>query len=233
MLMRRTLAAIVLVGLAAAPAGDSESSAKAALQALNDFIGDWNGSGAPEKKRPEPRETWSETVSWSWRFKGDVAWLVLAVKNGRHWKGGELRYDVDKKVYEFTASGKDGKKALFTGELRDGYLTLDRVDPATKDTERLTMNTAGDGVRFIYRASHKPDGRTLFTKDYQVACTRQGESLAAAQRKVECVVTGGLGTSPVTYKGQTYYVCCSGCRDAFNDNPEKYIKEFEKKKQKR
>jgi len=28
----------------------------------------------------------------------------------------------------------------------------------------------------------------------------------------------------------TYYVCCSGCRDAFNENPEKYIKEFNAKK---
>ena len=32
---------------------------------------------------------------------------------------------------------------------------------------------------------------------------------------------------PVAYQGKTYYVCCSGCRDAFRDDPEKYIKEFE------
>jgi YHS domain-containing protein len=32
------------------------------------------------------------------------------------------------------------------------------------------------------------------------------------------------------HKGETYYVCCSGCRDAFNENPEKYITEFKAKK---
>ena len=33
----------------------------------------------------------------------------------------------------------------------------------------------------------------------------------------------------VTYKGKDYYVCCSGCRDEFKANPEKYIKEAEAK----
>ena len=35
-----------------------------------------------------------------------------------------------------------------------------------------------------------------------------------------------------SYKGKTYYFCCTGCRDAFKDNPEKYIKEFEARKAK-
>ena len=47
---------------------------------------------------------------------------------------------------------------------------------------------------------------------------------------IECIVSGGKGTIPVSYNGKTYYVCCSGCRDAFKDDPEKFIKEAEKKK---
>ena len=35
------------------------------------------------------------------------------------------------------------------------------------------------------------------------------------------------------YKGKTYYVCCGGCRDAFKDDPETYIKEFEAKQPKK
>jgi YHS domain-containing protein len=30
--------------------------------------------------------------------------------------------------------------------------------------------------------------------------------------------------------GKTYYVCCSGCRDEFNANPQKYIDAAEKAK---
>jgi YHS domain-containing protein len=37
----------------------------------------------------------------------------------------------------------------------------------------------------------------------------------------------------VSYKGKTYYVCCTGCRDAFNDDPVKYIGEFEESKKKK
>jgi YHS domain-containing protein len=34
----------------------------------------------------------------------------------------------------------------------------------------------------------------------------------------------------VTHKGQTYYVCCTGCRDMFNENPEKVIAEYNARK---
>jgi ribosomal protein L24E len=63
-----------------------------------------------------------------------------------------------------------------------------------------------------------------------VAATREGASLGAKEKKTECVVSGGAGTMPVSFKGETFYVCCSGCRDAFNENPEKYVKEFKAKK---
>ena len=44
------------------------------------------------------------------------------------------------------------------------------------------------------------------------------------------LAAGGVAGSPVKYKDDTYYVCCSGCKDAFNENPEKYIAEFKAKK---
>ena len=58
----------------------------------------------------------------------------------------------------------------------------------------------------------------------------EGESLAAKEKKLECVVSGGLGKIRIDFKGTTYYVCCTGCRDAFLENPEKYIKEYEARK---
>jgi hypothetical protein len=75
-----------------------------------------------------------------------------------------------------------------------------------------------------------PENRTSFSQQYQVGFTKEGESFATAKNKVECIVTGGLGTIAVTYNNQTYYVCCSGCRDAFMANPAKIIAEYNKKK---
>ncbi len=210
-----------------APAAD-QTSPKEALKAFNEFIGTWDGAGDAQRPR---KEAWSETVSWGWRFKGDDAWLTMQVQDGKFLRSGELRYLPQKKHYQLTALDRSNKKRVFEGALsRDGILTLERLDPVTKETQRLMMNVAGDGARFIYRYSHKPEGRSLFTKDFQVSCSKEGESLAAKAKKVECIVSGGLGTIPVSYKGVTYYVCCTGCRDAFNENPEKYIKEYEAKK---
>ena len=47
------------------------------------------------------------------------------------------------------------------------------------------------------------------------------------------IVSGGTGTIKVMYKGMTYFVCCTGCRDAFLDDPEKYIREAAEKKKKK
>ncbi|MBI3832649.1 MAG: YHS domain-containing protein [Planctomycetes bacterium] len=46
------------------------------------------------------------------------------------------------------------------------------------------------------------------------------------------MVTGGLGTISVSYKGQSYYVCCGGCKQEFNDNPEKVLAEAKARKEK-
>ena len=43
---------------------------------------------------------------------------------------------------------------------------------------------------------------------------------------------GGLGTIKVMHKGEAYYVCCSGCKDEFNAEPEKYIRLAAEKKKK-
>lgn len=233
---RRLFGVVLVLGLVAPPVRAADKDQRAdkmeALKALNDYIGDWNGTGAPPRARPGSKDFWSETVSWSWRFKGDDAWLVMKIKDGKHFKRGEMRYLPDKKKYELTLTDVKDKKQVYQGELKDEVFTLEHVDADTKDTYKLTMNLAGDGVRLIYKSSKKSAGRTLYVPQYEVACNKVGESLGAKEKKNICVVSGGLGTSTVTYKGKTYYVCCSGCRDAFNENPEKFIKEFEAKKKK-
>lgn len=228
--------AVVTVGVVFAADDKAKNAAKAkeALQALQEFIGDWNGSGGPDKARPGPKDPiWKESLKWGWRFKGDDAWLTVEVKDGKEFKSGELRYLVDKKKYQFTAVGVKDKKLVYEGELKDGLLTLEREDADTKDTQQIQMSTAAEGVRFIFRTAHKKEGTTIYIKDNLVAATRTGESLGAREKKNECVVSGGLGTMMVKYKDETFWVCCSGCAEAFRDNPEKYIAEYKAKKAKK
>src|SRR5205823_11326518 len=117
----------------------------------------------------------------------------------------------------------------FVGKLDDGRLTLTREDDKKKETQQLVVSLLHSN-RFVYAYSVKPEGKTLFTKLYQVGCTKEGEDFATGDGKPECIVSGGLGRMTVMYKGQSYPVCCSGCAEAFKDETEKYIKEWEAKK---
>lgn len=235
--MRRLVALSFLIGLVslvvpalAAEDGD-KSEVKEALKELQEFIGGWRGNGGPDKPRPSSRDpVWSENISWSWRFKGDDAWMSMSIKDGKLFRSGELRYLPKKKIYQLTLTDKHNKKLVFEGKIDREVLKLERINPDNKATEQITMNTAAEGDRFIYHVAHKSSGTTLWRKDYLVAFTREGVSLGKVDKKNECIVSGGLGTMAVSYKGETFYVCCSGCADAFKENPEKYINEFKAKK---
>jgi hypothetical protein len=202
---------------------------KEALQALQEYIGGWKGNGTSEKDRTQ---IWKESAQWSWRFKGKDVFLSVETKDSKLFNGGEMRFLPDKDMYQLTLVDKKGTKQVYEGELKKGNLDLKGIDPETKDTNEIKINTAGGGVRLVLTLFNKPAGKTLFNKQFQVSYTKEGESFGATAKKNECVVTGGLGTMAVSYMGATYYVCCGGCRDAFNENPAKIVKEYLAKKKK-
>jgi hypothetical protein len=228
------LAALLgLVVSAAAPAADAPAkrTPREALKPFNDLIGNWRGTGSPEGTPEEKQKGfWTEELTWSWQFKGADAWLTATIDKGKYFTKGELRYLADKDAYELTLTTPAKESLAFVGKLdKDKRLTLAREDDKKKETQQVVVSLLHFN-RFLYRYEVKPAGKTLFTKLYQVGCTKEGVEFAGGDGKPECIVSGGLGKITVTYKGQTYYVCCGGCRDAFNDDPEKYIKEFEAKK---
>jgi hypothetical protein len=216
-----------------ASAADAPRPPKEALQSFNDLIGSWKATGTPEGTKQQKQEGfWVETVSWGWQFDKDDAWLTVAFGQGKHFKNGTLRYVPEKDAYRLTLLTVEKKTLAFDGTLKDRVLTVERVDDATKESQRFLIRMIHNN-RMLYDYETKPDGKPVFTRRYQVGATKEGVPFATASAGPECVVTGGLGTMAVTYKGQTYYVCCSGCRDAFNENPEKIIKEYEAKKKKK
>jgi hypothetical protein len=206
-----TLLFAVMLFLPFAGAGGKGSDPKEALQALQDFIGGWKGSGVNQKTM----DIWKESINWSWRFKGKDAWLTVDFLGSRLFKNGEIRWLPDKQKYQMTLVDKQDKKLIFEGELKKDALNLELIKIKTKD------------VRTVYSFSVRTEGRTLAFPTYQLAYTKEGESFGTdTNKKPECVVTGGLGTMALSYNGVTYYVCCSGCRDAFNEDPAKIIKQY-------
>jgi hypothetical protein len=209
-------------------AAPPKKSVKQALQAFNDLIGSWRGTGEPNGTREEKlKGFWQEKIAWQWQFKGEDAWLVAAIDKGKHFTKAELRYLPARDAFEVKMVTVDKETLTFEGKLEKKRLTVERIDPKTKLSQRLVF-TLLHFNRYLYRYEVKPADHTVFSLVYQVGATKQGVPFASTDDgRPECVVSGGLGTMPVMYKGKTYYVCCTGCRDAFNDSPRKYIREFE------
>ncbi len=224
------LCAAVLV-LGAEPA--KPSSAKEALQPFNGLIAQWKGTGYPEGTREErAKGFWVEKIDWSWKFKGDDAWLKLTIADGKHFKGGDLRYLAKTQQFELTLTALDKSEQVFVGQLAIGkqketVLSLERA--IGSEVQQITF-TLLHSNRYLYQLAAKPKEAKAFTRLWQVGATKEGEPFAELNKGPECIVSGGRGIMSVSYKGKTYYVCCSGCKDEFNADPEKYIKLAAEKK---
>lgn len=208
-----------------------QKSSREALQVFGDLIGVWNGTGTPMGTREEKQKGfWVEKMDWGWQFKGNDAWIKIDFDKSKNFTVGEIRYLPEKDQFELTLTNTKKEKLTFVGAVttRDTtkYLTVEREEG--KDSQRLEFKFLHSN-RFLYKYDVKADGRPLFTTKWSVGATKEGESFAAGSGKPECVVSGGVGTSAVTFMGKTYYVCCSGCRDEFNATPAKYVKEYEEK----
>ena len=206
-------------------------STKEALQGFHNLIGSWKGTGTPSSGTREERDRgfWVETVRWQWQFKGKDTWLSADIEKGKHFSRFELRFQPKTDDFSLVATTIDKQSVTFIGTLAKKRLTVDRIDPKTKQTHRLVFSLL-HANRHLYTSETRADSVTMFTKAYQVGATKQGVAFASGDTAPECVVSGGLGTMAVTHMGKTYYVCCSGCRDAFKEEPAKYVKEFEARK---
>jgi YHS domain-containing protein len=230
---RGLLAGLLVLLNVAGTSRAEEAGARKALQPFNNLIGSWRATGTPEGTREEKQAGfWTESLTWAWAFKGDDAWLTVAIDKGKYFRKGELRYLADKRIYQLTVSTPNRDGLVFTGKLEDSRLTLTREDEESKETQQLVV-TLLHADRLLYRYEVRPKDKKLFKRLYQVGATKEGVAFAAEDNGPECIVSGGKGTIKVTYKDQTYYVCCTGCRTEFKENPEKYIKEYEEKKKKK
>jgi hypothetical protein len=229
----RLLAALMGVGVLAlsASADKAADATKAALQAdeVSSLVGRWKADG--DAKVKGKKEIWKETIDWGWKFdKAGNSWLALSIDGGKFATGGTLKYDPAKKVYVLSVTDKDGAETVYAGKAGKKGLVVEGKD-AAGDVRRLTLVTLADGARLTVKAEVQQGGKGPFSELYKVAATKEGESFAGGGgKKKECIVTGGLGTIAVNFAGQTYYVCCSGCKEEFEANPKKYVDELAKKK---
>ncbi len=228
-----SLAAVALVQSGLVADQPPTRTAKEALQPFNDLIGSWRGTATPNGTKEEQQKGfWVETISWEWQFKDKDAWLAVSFDKSKQFTAGTLRYVADKDhfVLKLTTVGKE--ELTFTGTLKEKVLTMDTEPDANNEVRRIVITMLHDN-RHLYRIDKKKADKPSFTNVFKVGATKEGVAFAEGQAKNECIVSGGLGTMQVTYMGQTYWVCCSGCASEFRADPAKYVKEWEAKKAKK
>jgi hypothetical protein len=227
------VALVVLVTAGGVRSAPEKHAPREMLRAFQDLIGSWRCTGEPYGTREEKlKGFWQEKMAWQWQFKGEDAWLALTIDKGKYFRSAEVRYLPETDVYQIKAVTLDKETLTFEGKLDKRKLSVERRDPKSKQDQRLVFSLL-HANRYLIRYEIRPADHTAFTPLYQIGCTKEGVAFASGDDKPECIVSGGRGTMPVVYNGKTYYVCCTGCRDAFKEDPEKYIKEAEEARKKK
>jgi len=219
---------------AAPHSGDSHSkrlSAKEALAQLNSLIGGWRGVGQP--RRGSAAGSWKETAEWVWNFSQSAPAIRYVVTEGKLIKSARLTFDEQTGLFRATVTLPDGATRDYEGKLADDRLVLDSKPDAKREVHRMTVTRLNEKRTVVLFEKKRASSRGL-SRVAEVGYTREGTRLAVEGADgPECVVTGGKGTIQISYKGQTYYVCCSGCKQAFNENPEKILAEYRERLAKR
>ncbi len=212
--------------LAADPGFDAEAT-KGWLKAYQPLVGGWRGVGQP--KRGSNVGAWRETVEIRWDFpKGEVG-LLWTCKDSPHWKQAWLTA-VTAETYQFKTTHADDAVRIYQGKREGERLILETSTEGASEVHRATFTFLGDN-RWTLLLERRAATQTFYQRIGEIGYQREGTKLAAIDGNgPECVVTGGLGTIAVTHAGKTYYVCCTGCRDAFNADPEGTLADWAKRK---
>ncbi len=222
----------LLVALAAdsPPVKDKEHAAQQQqLEKIQQLVGQWRGVAQPQ--RASTKDTWLEEAEWAWSFGKEGPALVAKLPKAKYFRQLQLTTGKEAGDYVLTATPAAGEAVVYGGEIDDEQrLVLAAEKPQAELPQRLTFRFVAGGDRLLVLMERKSATSDQLQRLAEVGFTRQGSGFGKGTSGRECVVTGGLGTIEVTHKGQTYYVCCTGCRDYFYEKPEEILAEYAERK---
>ena len=193
------------------------------LEHWNGLVGEWRGVG--QVMRNSNKDSWQETGAWVWEIKKDRVAIRYDVKEGKHLSSALLTFDPSKKLYRLTATLPDKTERLYTGTKTGNKLALESPADKAGIVHQISITALNEKRTLVLYQTRKTE-QEIYTRLAEVGYTRQGTKLAIeGEGEPECIVSGGKGTSTIVYQGTTYYFCCSGCRDAFNADPEGILAE--------
>lgn len=226
---------------------ETTENVKAALQPLQIIVGKWN---ALSNRPPKQGFKGNNVFQWQWDYskKSQPALKMTSDESNPHVNTARMSFSVAEQQFTLNTVNKDGEERNFLGKF-----TMDVVDVPSDDdpdrTERmykLEFNETSpadesDQWQIVFNQVENNDFRLEFAKmrsgrSYRFDTVKnQRDGTSFAKRADDygdrtCVVSQGLGTETVKDpdSGKTYWVCCSGCKAAFEDDPAYWIAKFEK-----
>jgi YHS domain-containing protein len=211
---------------AATPAA-ARVAAQEALADFNPLVGGWRGVGQPV--RNSNKGSWSETAEWLWEIKKEHVGVRYNVKEGKHLTSALVTWDPEEKDYVLEATLPDKSERTYTGKLSGNKLTFESPADSSGNVHQIVVTQLNEKRTLVLFQVRAKDQKQ-FARVAEVGYTRDGTRLAEeGVGGPECIVTGGKGTMSTVYKGKTYWFCCTGCRDAFLDDPDAIIAQAETK----
>jgi len=221
--------------------GAKESRVDSVLDAMQPLqevlIGTWRG--VTRKSYGGFKAT--DELQWKWDFQTNSRQpaLVMTSDASPYIRSGRLTFLTDEQVYQFEAVDPDGETRSYQGAFaepvrdvpgdgdnlqRTYKLELTQAaGPEAEETWRIVFNQQ-ENNRYLLELYRKRAGGDFLRFD-TVSTQRKGTSFAVSDTdygEKTCIISQGLGTIQVSHEGKTYWVCCSGCKAAFEDDPEKH-----------
>jgi YHS domain-containing protein len=202
-----------------------------ALKAYGPLVGQWRGVG--QVQRSSAKGAWTETADWAWKLAPQAAALDLTIGKGKYLRSARLSPGPGPGTFALEATLADGSRRTFHGTAGErDKLVLTADGPPAEGLHRITLTPLHETRFLLLLEVQDPDNR-LFHRLGEVGYTRQGVAFAAGESYPLCIVTDGRGTMQVKYQDRTYWVCCSGCKDLFEEDPAGVIAAAEARRKKK
>ncbi len=224
---------VTLTGISMLRADDAkESETPAAFEPFQHMVGPWKGQASPADN---PIRGWTETHNWSWAFVDSkpVA-MTLEFEGSKVFQQGRLTHEPESNQFRLEGTNPEDQPVVFVGQIDEQTraLTLDRLNPGPEGEQRLTIRPNANKIRYTFWVERKAPRAPQYSRVISANLGKEGVAFAAggsASEGPECIVTGGSAALSITYQGQTYPLCCTGCREQFLESPARYVEKAKSK----
>ena len=217
----------------------SVQSVLEALKPLQVMLGQWRGT----TRRVFGNFNAVDEHEWVFDLQTDPAQpaLVMVSDKSPYIQNARLTFVTETGTFQLTVLDRDQHERVLTGTYTqpvedkfDDSQVLQRTYKLelkqkkagdAPDRWQITLNHQ-ENNRYLLQLARSRGQQTDFRVHDTVSIQRKDTSFALSDTDYgdkECIISQGLGTTAVSFQGKTYWVCCSGCKAAFEEDPELWI----------